>query len=80
MGTIGHLLVDPEVRPATEPVDERGRRVDDAGRTNPVDHLAQEEASTAAPTRAPSPSPTPANGVVTGEVLTSTHSNRTSSL
>ena len=75
MGTIGHQLVDPEERPATERLDERGRRVDDAGRTNPVD-LAQEATSTAAPTRAPSPTPTPANDVVIGEVLTSAHSNR----
>ena len=75
MGTIGHQLVDPEEMPATERVDERGRRVDDAGRTNPVD-LAQEATSTAAPTRASSPIPAPANDVVTGEVLASTHSNR----
>jgi len=54
---------------------EHRRRVDDAGRTNPVD-LAQEATSTAAPTRAMSPTATPANDVVPGEVLTSTLSNR----
>ena len=75
MGTIAHQLVDPEPTPATGRVDERGRRVDDAGRTNPVD-LAQEATSTAAPTRAMSPTATPANDVVPGEVLTSTLSNR----
>jgi len=75
MGTIAHQLVDPEPTSATGRVDERGRRVDDAGRTNPVD-LAQEATSTAAPTRAMSPTATPANDVVPGEVLTSTLSNR----
>jgi hypothetical protein len=75
MGTIAHQLGDAEPAPAMGRVDERGRRLDDAGRINPVD-LAQEATSTAAPIRPASMTPAPANDVVQGEVLTSAHSNR----